>query len=313
MTLSILRPALHAGLRMDKVELKIWLFSWEAALELPDIDVVLANHLPESPAVFLGGFGGSRDISVVQVKESLDIVALELGDAGQFCDLEVSWRSAPVAGGQIQIFALNHVPLGEHDRARNQVLELPHVPRPIVILQHLHGVGREGVGGFAKLQRVFLQKMAGQRGNIVASLAQRRQVKADHIQPIVEVLSQPTSPNSLVSVDIGGGDHAHIGCSRFSRTERAVLFLLQDAEQFNLSRQRKTVDLIQKQCSAFSLLQQSIFLVAGAGERPRGVTKQFVFDQFHRNGPAIERYEWMVLARTEIVNGAGADLLAGSG
>ena len=47
-----------------------------------DIDVVLANHLPESPAVFLGGFGGSRDIAVVQVKESFDIVALELSDAG---------------------------------------------------------------------------------------------------------------------------------------------------------------------------------------------------------------------------------------
>ena len=49
---------------------------------MPDIDAVLANHLPESPAVFLGGFGGSRDIAVVKVKESLDIVALELGDAG---------------------------------------------------------------------------------------------------------------------------------------------------------------------------------------------------------------------------------------
>src|SRR6266498_1074689 len=86
MTLSILRSARSADLRMDKVELKIWLFSWEAAFELPDIDAVLTNHLPESPAVFIGGFGGSRDIAVVQVKEILDIVAFELGDAGQFCD-----------------------------------------------------------------------------------------------------------------------------------------------------------------------------------------------------------------------------------
>ena len=61
---------------------------------------------------------------------------------------------------------------GKTDRATDDVLQLPDVARPRVANQGLHDRGRDGLDSPARLPGEPLGKMADQRRNVVAALAQ---------------------------------------------------------------------------------------------------------------------------------------------
>src|SRR5262249_2251551 len=83
--------------------------------------------------------------------------------------------------------------------------------------------------------------------------------------------------------------------------------------QFDLRHQRQAVQFIEKKRSAFRFGNQSRFRGVRAGERAALVTEQFAFDQIVGNGSAVDRDETSGGAQAELMDRAGADLLAGAG
>ncbi len=72
----------------------------------------------------------------------------------------------------------------QDDDPLDQIPQFPHIPGPMVILQHRQRL-RCPVLWLAPLcQREFLQKKSGQRRNILFAFAQRRDVKRNHVQPV---------------------------------------------------------------------------------------------------------------------------------
>jgi hypothetical protein len=85
---------------------------------------------------------------------------------------------------------------------------------------------------------------------------------------------------------------------------------LDHPQQLDLQLQRHGFDFIEKHGAAVGMFQLADALAAGARERALLVAEQFGFDDFRRQGPAIERHEWCSPARPLVVQGAGDNLLA---
>ncbi len=86
---------------------------------------------------------------------------------------------------------------------------------------------------------------------------------------------------------MGGADQGEIHRHAAAGAQRSDLFLLQDAQEAGLQRQRHIADL-KKQHPAVSLADfTDIAIFAGAGKRPRLVAEELGFDQRFRNGGAV--------------------------
>ena len=107
---------------------------------------------------------------------------------------------------------------GTHDAARGRhghgalhfVSQLAHVARPPVLGEQvedvrtqLHVLLPEAFDGVA-------QEVGAEVRNLLAPLAQRRHVDADHAQPVVEILAELAFGDALLEVGVGRRDHAHV-------------------------------------------------------------------------------------------------------
>ncbi len=73
----------------------------------------------------------------------------------------------------------------QHAAARQHVLQLANVARPVVASEAASRLRRDTGQRPPRLPRVLLQEVLGERGNVVAALAQGRHVDTDDVQPEV--------------------------------------------------------------------------------------------------------------------------------
>ena len=97
------------------------------------------------------------------------------------------------------------------------------------------------------------------------------------------------------------------------RTDRAIFAVLQKTQQLYLRRAAESIDLVQEKRSAFGFLNQPRLVRRGAGECTTFVPEDFAFHQMFRQRTAVHRHERLMRARTQVVNGAREDFLAGAG
>ncbi len=77
--------------------------------------------------------------------------------------------------------------LGNDHRSLDSVLQFANVARPWLLLQKVHGVGRDPRDALVHLLRELVNEVIDQGGDVVLALAQRRQLDAKDIQAIEEV------------------------------------------------------------------------------------------------------------------------------
>ena len=97
--------------------------------------------------------------------------------------------------------------------------------------------------------------MVGQGGDILRSLAKRREVNRDHIEAVVEVLAEGALADHRFEVAVGGSDHAHIHADRLRPSNTLELALLKHAQELHLHRQADIADLIEQECATVSALE----------------------------------------------------------
>src|SRR5258708_15433345 len=88
---------------------------------------------------------------------------------------------------------------------------------------------------------------------------------------------------------------------------------VQDPQQLGLQGQRQIPDFVQEESASIGHFEPANFLRDGSGEGSLLVPEQFALQKIEGNGRAIQRHEGASAAPAEIVNGAGYQLLAGSG
>ena len=114
-------------------------------------------------------------------------------------------------------------------------------------------------------------------------------------------------------VAVGGGDHAHVHLDRVRVADALELALLQHAQQLHLQRRAHRADFVEEQRALVRLLEASLPVADGAGERAAHVAEQLGLEQRLGNRAAVQRDEPMHAPRAVVVNRARHDFLAGAG
>ena len=121
-----------------------------------------------------------------------DVVPLKVLQAGRFC--ERYWNGRCIHGYrprdvQESRIDVEHVAGSEDYRPFEDVFKLADVPRPRIIDQPLHRIGRHALERPSDPLGKFVQQKLHQQRNVFPSLAQRRQMDREDAQAIVEILS----------------------------------------------------------------------------------------------------------------------------
>src|SRR3990172_11299337 len=94
------------------------------------------------------------------------------------------------------------------------ILELAHVAGKTLAGEIGHRRIREALGLDAQIARGLRKKIPRKQRNVLASLTQRRQPKADDVQRVVEILAEQPLLDARIEVLMGRGDDAHVGADR---------------------------------------------------------------------------------------------------
>src|SRR2546422_3693205 len=90
----------------------------------------------------------------------------------------------------------------------HRVLQLPHIPRPIVMRQPLHRLGRDAFDRLAGALRSLFQKMGDQEWNVFTPLPQGGHPNFDDVDAEEQVLPEPARPDFFAVNPLRGGKEA---------------------------------------------------------------------------------------------------------
>ena len=146
--------------------------------------------------------------------------------------------------------------------------------------------------------------MLHEHRNVVAPIAQRRQLDRDDVKPVVQVLAERAFRDHLCQLGVGRGDDANIHLDRLVVTDAFELALLKRPQQLHLQRRAHRPHFVEEERAFVRLLESALARADGAGERAAHVTEQLGFEQRFGNRAAVERDEAMGAARAVVMNGA---------
>ena len=104
----------------------------------------------------------------------------------------------------------------------------------------------------------LLEEMLHQQRNVVAPLAQRRQLHRDDVQAVEQILAERAVRDHLREVAVGRGDDAHVDLDRVRVADALELALLQHAQQLRLQRRAHRPDFVEEERALVRLLEAAL-------------------------------------------------------
>src|SRR5208282_5871092 len=123
---------------------------------------------------------------------------------------------------------------GKHNGALDDVLELAHIARPIVVHQELHRGVRETSRRLVVFAAELVEKALDELRDIFLALAEGRQLQRNDVEAVIQVLAETAFANQLHQIFVGGGKNANVDLDRIGAAEAHEFALLNDAEQLSL-------------------------------------------------------------------------------
>src|SRR5262249_39328009 len=107
----------------------------------------------------------TADLATSFAQNSKDVIAFgffESSSSGMICRMIPEFKDGYLQNGAAT----------EDNRAFDEILKLPNIPRPVPLLKGAHGLGRDSFDLTAHLLCMLLRKMPDQTRNVVGSLAE---------------------------------------------------------------------------------------------------------------------------------------------
>ena len=200
----------------------------------------------------------------------------------------------------------------EDQGALDPVAQLSGIARPGIGLEALQHACGDRQGRQAELRRELLHEHPRERLDVVDPLAQRRQVDAHDVEPVIEVGAELPGRDPLGEVGIGGGDEAHVDRDLAVRAHGADLAVLDHPQELRLERERQLGDLVEEERAPLRVEEQPLPRGGGAREGALHVAEQLALDDVRGDRPAIDRHERPVGEGGLLVERARRDLLGGA-
>ena len=156
------------------------------------------------------------------------------------------------------------------------------------------------------------EEVIDERGDVVASIAERGDLQLDDVEAVVEVLAEGLLADHRREIAVRRRDDAHRDRLFARGAERAHGPLLQRAQEARLHLERHLADLVEQQRPPVGLAEEPLLVALRAGERPLHVAEQLALQQVRRDGAAVHAEERHLRARRLRVHRLGDDLLAGA-
>ena len=223
------------------------------------------------------------------------------------------WRPRRLDDIPLRQGELQHVAAGQQDRPFDDVFQFAHVARPLHARQGAQGFRRDAVDIASHAAGDFEGKRLHQQRDVVGTLAQRRQVDREHVEPVVEIAAEFPVDNHLLEIAVGGGDQSNVGLNQLVAPQTFELLLLEDAQQFGLQFQRHIAHFIEEQGAFVRQFEAADTLGAGPGERAAFVAEQIALQQPGGHRGAVHLHHPPTVSSAEVMNGAGDKLFAGAG
>ena len=202
---------------------------------------------------------------------------------------------------------------GEDGGALDDVFEFAHVAGPVVGLE-------ENEGALGELERAAgalfgnpAEEELGERADVLDAFAERRDVDADDVEAVEQVLAEGAGFDGAFGLAVGGGDDADVGAQGLVAADAGELAFLEDAEELGLDEHGHFADFVEEEGAAVALFEAADALLHGTGERAFLVAEEFGFEQAFGDGGAVDGDEIFGGAVGELVDGAGDDFLAAAG
>jgi hypothetical protein len=165
----------------------------------------------------------------------------------------------------------------------------------------------------AGLQAAAAQQLGDEEGEVLAAGAQGGEGHADDGEAVVEVGAEGSVGDLGDEVVARGGEEAHVGGALVVGADGAHPAGLDGAQQAGLDGRGDAAELVEEEGSAVGADEGSGAGGARTGEGALHVPEELALEEGLREGAAVDGDEGLVAPRGEVVDGAGGELLAGSG
>ena len=175
-------------------------------------------------------------------------------------------RAAGNAELRGQVFGFDHLRWCHDGEPVTNVFELTHIARKGEILERHHSAVGDALGLHTQLLGTVLQEMPRQHGNVLTTLAQRRQAQANDVEPMVQIFAKHALFNALLQVLVGRCYHAHIGLHRTVPADAVKVTVAQHPQEAGLQLKRHVTNFIQEERALISLLKATPALGLSTGK-----------------------------------------------
>ncbi len=180
----------------------------------------------------------------------------------------------------------------------------------MVLLEKLHGLGRQAVDAAIELAVHAPQEVVHQQRDVVDPLAERRNADREDVQAVEQVLAEAARRGQRFQVLVGRGDEPHVGVDRGVAAHAFELSFLQQPQQLRLRGGGHVADFVHEDGAAVGLLELADAAAVGAGERPALVAEKLALQERLGDRRAVDGQERGPAAAAVLVNGPGNHLLA---
>ena len=243
------------------------------------------------------------------VEHALDVAPLDLLERRHLLGIPVVLERGLEPHAHRKVLGLDRAAIGQNERPLDHVLQLADVPRPQVALEHLDRL-LGGLHGALGNDRRAADEVIHQQRDVALSLAQRRDVHGEHVEPVVEVLAEGAVLHHLLERAIGGGDHAHVHLDVHRPADSPKGAGLQHPQQLHLQLRREFRDLVQEDGAPVGDLEQPVLEADRAGVGALLVPEQLALEQVLVQRGAVHHHERLARAAALPVHGTRHQLLA---
>jgi hypothetical protein len=158
------------------------------------------------------------------------------------------------------------------------MLQLPGIAFPGIKLEHFKDARADACNSLP-ISLASGQEMASLYGDVVGTLAERRDVNLEHVQPLKEVRAELSYLHQVLQGSVRRGDNATINGPFLIFANGQESVFLEDAEQFGLEFRVQVAYFVKQQSPTLGTTEVPQPCVVGSTEGTFGMAKQLALRQ----------------------------------
>src|ERR1700722_5540564 len=131
------------------------------------------------------------------------------------------------------------------------------------------------------------QKVIGERWDVFATFAKRRQIQSDDVDAVEEVLAEAAGVDFVLEFAVSGADDAGVGAALLGVADAAVGAVLKELRRFGLEAQNEPADFAQEEGAVFGEFDVAGLGGVGVGEGALLMAEEFALEKRARDRGAV--------------------------